>query len=376
MKYPTGQSITYTASAKTDGYVSGDHTYLWQFDDSTSAATASTSKAWSTGGIHRATVTATNTTTSGTASAFKDVEVGSITSWVGSGLTANRAWATVIWCDTYWMMASGTGQFSYIATSPDGITWTEVGSIDHGAGKNPTKVVLAYMGGTAVLAVSNNVLKIYYSSDAGVTWAASNAGARDWRAITAGNGKFAAASRDGKLAYSTDGITWVETTSPSASPWAAMTYANGLFVVVSEPATLATQIAKSSDAITWTNSTSPANESWSTITGGNGIFIAANTTSGTSGTFMRSTDGTTWASVNSPVTMQVSAVEYGNGLFVAIQTLVGTNGSVYSSDGLTWTPINQPLSGSWTDVAYGTGRFVSSNLNPGAINQTAMYLDW
>lgn len=376
MKYPTGQNITYTASARTNGFLSGDHSYLWQFDDSTTAATASTTKAWSTPGIHRATVTATNTTTSGTASAFKDVEVGSITNWVGSGLTANRAWSTIIWCDTYWMMAGNSGQFSYIATSPDGIAWTEVGSIDHGAGKDPDKIVLAYKNGVAVLTASFTVQKIYYSSDAGATWAESSAGARNWRTVTSGNGKFVAAGRGGQLAYSTDGITWVETTPPSASPWAAMTYANGLFVVVSEPATLATQIAKSTDAITWTNSTSPENKSWSTIAGGNGIFIAANTTSGTSGTFMRSTDGTTWASVNSPVNMLVSAVEYGNGLFVAVQQSGGVNASVYSQDGLTWTPINQLASGSWTDVSYGTNRFVASNLFPGSINQTAMYLDW
>ena len=93
MKYPTGQNITYTAVAKTDGYVSGDHSYLWQFDDSTTAATASTSKSWSTAATHRATVTATNTITGGTDSAFVDVVVRNIGNWIGNGTaTPNRPW--------------------------------------------------------------------------------------------------------------------------------------------------------------------------------------------------------------------------------------------------------------------------------------------
>lgn len=75
--YPAGENVTYTAIAKTDGYVSGDHTYAWSFDDSTSASGASVAKAWATEGLHTATVTATNTTTGGTASAMKAISVAS-----------------------------------------------------------------------------------------------------------------------------------------------------------------------------------------------------------------------------------------------------------------------------------------------------------
>lgn len=75
--YPVGENVTYTALAKTDGYVSGDHTYSWSFDDSTTASGASVGKAWSTEGPHLATVIATNTQTGGTASATKSINVSS-----------------------------------------------------------------------------------------------------------------------------------------------------------------------------------------------------------------------------------------------------------------------------------------------------------
>jgi hypothetical protein len=79
MSYPTNQAITYTAVAAAQGQPSDTFSYAWTFDDNTTANTASTSKTWTTAGVHSATVTATDTTTLGTATASKAVRIA--TSW-------------------------------------------------------------------------------------------------------------------------------------------------------------------------------------------------------------------------------------------------------------------------------------------------------
>jgi hypothetical protein len=68
-------ATTYTALPVTDGYVSGDHTVAWAFDDATSATGLTTSKSWASVGTHLATATATNTVTKGTGVAEKSVIV-------------------------------------------------------------------------------------------------------------------------------------------------------------------------------------------------------------------------------------------------------------------------------------------------------------
>ena len=83
--YLTGVPVTYTAVARTDGYTAGNHTYAWQFDDSTTASGASTNKTWSTTGLHTAVVTATNSITGGTATDQKTIKVRSVpTTWISS----------------------------------------------------------------------------------------------------------------------------------------------------------------------------------------------------------------------------------------------------------------------------------------------------
>ena len=88
MSYPINQPITYTAVASTQGQQSNTFNYAWAFDDSTTASAASTAKTWATAGNHLATVTATDTTTLGTATAYKTISVSdwSIFGWTSSGL--------------------------------------------------------------------------------------------------------------------------------------------------------------------------------------------------------------------------------------------------------------------------------------------------
>lgn len=87
MSYPINQPITYTAVAATQGQPSNTFTYAWAFDDTTTANTASTNKTWTTIGNHLATVTATDTTTLGTAVATKTISCKDWTqlAWVSTG---------------------------------------------------------------------------------------------------------------------------------------------------------------------------------------------------------------------------------------------------------------------------------------------------
>jgi hypothetical protein len=79
MSYPTNQAITYTAVAATQGQPGDAFTYAWAFDDGGNGTGASLSHTWTTTGSHLATVTATDTTTLGSATASKAVRIA--TSW-------------------------------------------------------------------------------------------------------------------------------------------------------------------------------------------------------------------------------------------------------------------------------------------------------
>lgn len=75
MTYYVSVPVTYTAAPATPGYVAGDHTVSWSFDDGTVGSGASVSKTWASAAAHVATVTATNNTTGGSNTATKSVTV-------------------------------------------------------------------------------------------------------------------------------------------------------------------------------------------------------------------------------------------------------------------------------------------------------------
>ncbi len=88
MSYPINQALTYTALATTTGAPLDTFTYAWAFDDTTTANTATYAKTWATPGNHVATITATDTTTLGVATASKTITVKdwSTFTWTSSGV--------------------------------------------------------------------------------------------------------------------------------------------------------------------------------------------------------------------------------------------------------------------------------------------------
>lgn len=75
MSYPVNTAITYTAVAATSGNPSASFNYAWAFDDGGTGSTASLPHTWTTTGEHSATITATDTTTLGSATASKTINV-------------------------------------------------------------------------------------------------------------------------------------------------------------------------------------------------------------------------------------------------------------------------------------------------------------
>lgn len=75
MSYPINQAITYAATPATNGYLVGDHTVSWAFDDGTTANGLTTNKTWSTSGLKTAIATATNTITGALATDGKTINI-------------------------------------------------------------------------------------------------------------------------------------------------------------------------------------------------------------------------------------------------------------------------------------------------------------
>lgn len=88
MSYPINQAITYTAVASTVGMPANTFTYAWAFDDGGTGNTASLSHTWTTGGNHTATITATDNTTLGVATASKTISTvdWSTLAWTSTGV--------------------------------------------------------------------------------------------------------------------------------------------------------------------------------------------------------------------------------------------------------------------------------------------------
>ena len=97
MSYGINETLTYAATASTTGMPSNSFTYAWTFDDGGTGTGASTTYAWATSGYHLASVTATDTTTSGTATASKTVHIMSylwslLGQTSGNGPIGNGVW--------------------------------------------------------------------------------------------------------------------------------------------------------------------------------------------------------------------------------------------------------------------------------------------
>ncbi len=239
-----------------------------------------------------------------------------------------------------------------LATSPDGVTWTQQDNSAFGA----MDLNAIAFGATKLVAIGNGTL-VATSSD-GVTWTQQNNsafGAAVMDVIYAG-GKFVIVGNSGKLATSPDGITWtLQTSSFGSTSIYGLAHSGSQFVAVGVSGLLAT----SPDGVTWTQQTSSfGTTTIIAVTYGGGKFVAI----GSSGKLATSPDGITWTQQTSSFgTTGIGDVTYGGGKFVA----VGNSGKLATSpDGITWT--QQTSSFGTTNingVGYGGGQFVAVGSN-------------
>lgn len=156
---------------------------------------------------------------------------------------------TIAYNGTNLYVAAGTS--GYLATSPDGITWT---SRTSGFG-------------------ANTINKVIFANSI-------------WVAVGA----------NGTITTSTDAITWTARTSNmSTNPIFDITYANSLFVAVGEGAAGGTGgITTSSNGTTWTKQTTPGSTTANlyVVAYGNGYWVVGGSNNTTNTLY--STNATTW----------------------------------------------------------------------------------
>lgn len=366
-----GGGANFTASASTVGNPGSTFNYSWDFSDGDTLYGNPVNKNLNTTGSLLAKVTATDTSTGGTAIASKTINV-KVANWIGNTAYA-RVWTAMTYGNGLFVTGANdnTSGTNGILTSPDGSTWTQRNS--------PVLanfLSAAYGNGTYVMVGTHaGANYVVYSTD-GITWTAPTFPSRQWQAIAYGNGVFAALSylngTTGQAMTSPDGITWTSRNTASNQDWRAICYGGGQFVAVCTGGTTMT----SPDGINWTSHTAAPSQSWISVAYGNGIYVAvANVV--TSNQVMWSSDGITWHLVSLPdAGVQVRSVSYGDGQFVITPTTPNlTWGSYLTPDCQTFYRVSTNVpNGTWNCSVYGTDRFVS--MSGATSTQRAQVLLW
>jgi Flp pilus assembly protein TadG len=194
------------------------------------------------------------------------------------------------------------------------------------------------------------------TSPDGISWTnrTSSFGSTDITATAYGSGQWVAVGVNGKLATSPDGATWTQRTSGflTTDIITGVAYANGQWVAVGNGGKLAT----SPDGVTWTQRTSGfGTTNIAGVAFGHGQWMVV----GASSKVSTSVDGITWTPRTTGFSGNIAGVAYnGSDLWV----LVGQNGkrATSSNDGVTWTaPIDSFGGVTMAGVAFGSGQWVA-----------------
>jgi hypothetical protein len=149
----------------------------------------------------------------------------------------------------------------------------------------------AAYGNNTYITVANSSNVIATSND-GITWTQRTLPVSgEWKSITYGNNKFVIIGNNtDTVLVSSDGISWNSYNLPSNRLWKSVIYDNGMFIAL---AYNSTQFAKSTDAITWTAVNTP-DGLWQDLSYGNGNFVAVGHTNKS----LTSSNGIDWTQQN------------------------------------------------------------------------------
>lgn len=247
-----------------------------------------------------------------------------------------------------------SGNARYKFTSSDGLAWT-----------GPTAVALTFLPQFIIWSSAlslwvtvglNGATKNIATSPDGITWTE----------IVSSSGYYAVASADSistivavgtanKIATSTNGTTWTERTSPNTRQFHSVCWSSelSLFVAVSWGGGSGTYAITSPDGITWTERTMPGTEyesvCWSPeLT----LFVAV----GTAGV-ATSPDGITWTARTPAAANQWYGIAWSahNGYFMAVSQTGTGNRVMTSPDGITWTSTTTGEDKTWQFVMWSNG---------------------
>jgi Immunoglobulin I-set domain len=242
------------------------------------------------------------------ASDFGWVQGGGADGIVNAMVATNSLWVAV-------------GQGGYVATSPDGISWTasvpattnHLLAVAHGAG--------AFVG----VGLSGAAVR---SSD-GTNWTATTVGgAGELRSVAYGVGTFVAVGFGGKIFTSPNGTVWTQRVSGTLLALNSVSHCLGRLVAVGDGgATLS-----STDGVTWTRATTVTEENLQAVAASPALAVAVGDVNGR----QTSSDTLVWKSPSALTGPNLWRVIFHQGRFLAATDA----GAAYSTSGRSWQSFN------------------------------------
>jgi hypothetical protein len=231
---------------------------------------------------------------------------------------------------TYEITAGGNTVFTTIGAANNnvGTIFTATGA---GTGTGTATPI-----GTVLVAIASGGTANAYSVDGGITWTAGGAlpATATWSSIASGNGRWIAVangSADNAISIN-GGISWTAggtSGALSSAAWTGIAYGQGRFVAVASGGS--TTAYSTDNGLSWSAGSGLASSNWSSITYGNNRFVAVSSTSGTASAF--SLNGATWGAAVLP-SAAYTDVRYGQGIFLAVSQ---STQAASSEDGVNWT---------------------------------------
>ncbi|MCX8026479.1 MAG: hypothetical protein N3A62_01305 [Thermodesulfovibrionales bacterium] len=214
------------------------------------------------------------------------------------------------------------GDGGYIATSPDGQSWTQSTSRTDA----DLKGVTYKYSTTNQLYVAVGSSGTIVASEDGYQWYPEpSVTDKNLKAITNRAGLFVAVGQEGVVLWSNQRGKWNEIRLDTKQDLNSVVYGNDTFVAVGNSGV----IFISADGKSWESVQSPVSKNLKAVTFGNGIFCAV----GYNGAILRSLDGYVWVEQESRTGSYLSGVGFGDNYFFA----VGQGGSLmFSNDCVTW----------------------------------------
>jgi hypothetical protein len=224
-----------------------------------------------------------------------------------------------------------------VMTSPDGMTWTDLGTTPLGnwiGGATYASSEFVGVGGYGLRDISTNA-KTWTSESIDTTATHAYDGVA-WGNVS--GGMFVSANDSGARSYSTDGTKWKYSTSLTATLSTHLTFGGGVFVAIG-----GTAVVTSADGISWSAAATLS------ATPGSVIFAAGHFTAVADGHVFTSNDGQAWTDHVSN-TASAGQIAYGDGTYVCVSGISPRR----SSDGITWTVVTETGTNPLNSVTFGT----------------------